>query len=128
MPHQPMGAGGLDVEIGTGLPRRIKTQEERQAEEALKKQQAQLEAANLLADLQDNPGLSLIYRELMNRMIELATADPQCQGFKRIIIGWRNKLDPIPAVANHMARHSLGPVLCSFLPEVLVAPEGIPTE
>lgn len=128
MPHQPMGAGGLDVEIGTGLPRQVKTQEERQAEENLKKQQARVEAINLLAELQESPGLSLVYRELMNRMTELAVADPQCQAFKRIIIGWRNKLDPIPAVANHMARHALGPVLSSLVPEVPVAPEGIPTE
>lgn len=125
MPHQPMGAGGLDVEIGTGLPRQIKTQEERQAEEILMKQQARVEAINLLADLKDSPGLVQVYRELMNRMTELAMADPQCQAFRRIIIGWRNKLDPIPAVANHMARHSLGPALCSLVP---VAPDGIPTE
>jgi len=110
MAHQPMGAGGIDVEIGTGKPRAVKTLEQRQNEAALKKQQATVETINFIADLRDNPGLALVVEALKTRLVELAAADPQCQAFKKIIVGWRNKIDPVPALAEQLVRHALGPL------------------
>jgi hypothetical protein len=120
-----MGAGGIDVEIGTGQPREVKTLEQRQNEAALKKQQATVEAINLIADLRDNPGLVLVVEALKTRLVELAAADPQCQAFKKIIIGWRNKIDPVPALADQLARHALGP-LANLIREPQAASEEIP--
>lgn len=123
MAHQPMGAGGVEVEIGTGQPRPVKTLEERQAESALKREQAVQEAMILVTELQDSPGLTLVYQSLRDRMIELAVSDPQCQAFRKIITSWRSKLDPIPILADRIARHTLGPKLDILRSESQAAPE-----
>jgi hypothetical protein len=110
-----MGGGGVEVEIASGKPRETKTPEQRQAEADLQKQQAEVERLNLLADLQDSPGLILVFQAFLDRLKELATADPQCQAFTKILVGWRSKLDPVSLGAQHMARHALGPQLRSVL-------------
>lgn len=117
MPRQPMG-GGLEVGISSGRPREIKTPEERQTEENLKKQQATIKATNLLAELQGSETLFLLVQGLADRLYELAAADPQCQAYKKIIVSLRSTIAPVTLVANHMARHSLGPQLHGILQEI----------
>lgn len=121
MAHQPMGGCGVEVDIGTGRPRSVKTLEERQTGQRIQQEQAKIGALNLLADLQDSPGLSLVFHALEERLMELAAVDPQCLTLRKIIVGWRSTLNPFPVAADRMARHALGPL--NILRKPQAAPE-----
>jgi len=127
MSGQPLGGSGIDLDILTGRPKVIRTQEEHRAVEELKEQKALQES---IAISQELPVvLPIVARQLENRLIELMKADPQCVSFLQIINAFKVKVDISRHVASKIRRQAMGIHLTSMTDETKVAPEeGIPTE
>ena len=122
-PEQPLGGGGVAVDIATGLPRQPKSFDDRKKEEQVKQEQAVVAATNLIAELQDNHALDEVVQLFQERLMELANTDPECKAFVKIIGRWRLKVEPVMAIANLMARNALGPGLRKILRVAQTAPK-----
>jgi hypothetical protein len=122
----PMGGSGIDLDIITGMPRKIRSHEEHLAQEELKEQKAVQEAVALSQELPTV--LPIVARALENRIIELVRGDTHCQSILQIINALKVKMDVARHVATKIRRQAMGIVLTSMTDETKVAPEGIPAE
>jgi hypothetical protein len=127
MAHQPMGGGGLEVDMTTGLPR-PRTREVKQAEVTNRYQEAVQEAVGLAAELQSSPALRVLFNQCRDRLIHLAVKDEVFMALSKTIGAFRHKLEVAPYLAEQEVLRIMGPQMASFIEEEQVAPEGIPTE
>lgn len=122
---QPMGSGGLDTDITTGLPREPKTLEDKRIELEAKEGRILTDALNLSHEL---PHVAKIMaRQLEAKLIQLARKDEFCQSIEAMASEMRAKIEILPKVAAKIRRQMFGPVLNAYV-EPEVAPQGIPTE
>ena len=126
--HQPMGGSGIDLEILSGRPRQVKTQEEHRAEEDLKDAKVLKEATQLSQELP--LVLTMMATQLESRALELMSKDPFCQSIMKMVATFNLKLNLSRHVATKIRRQSMGIALDHMIDETKVAPEepGIPAE
>jgi hypothetical protein len=127
MVHQPMGSGGLDVDMITGRPR-PRTPEAREAAVINRHQESVQEAIGLAAELQSSPILRVLFNQCRDRLIALASKDEVFMALSKAIGALQYKLDVAPLLAEQEVRRIMGPQMASFLREEQAAPEGIPAE
>jgi hypothetical protein len=123
---QPLGGSGIDLDILTGRPRVIRTQEEHKAAEELKEQKALQESIALSQELPIV--LPILARQIESRVLELMKADVPIQGLLQLVGALKVKVDISRHVASKIRRQAMGIHLTSMTDETKVAPEGIPTE
>jgi|WetSurMetagenome_2_1015567.scaffolds.fasta_scaffold114243_2 hypothetical protein len=126
MAHQPMGSGGLDVDMITGRPRPI-TPEARKNGAIARHQEAVQGAIGLAAELQSSPVLRVLFNQCRDRLIHLATKDEVFMAHAKTIGVLRHELEVAPLLAEQEVFRIMGPQMASFMREEEVAPEGIPT-
>jgi hypothetical protein len=126
MSGQPLGGSGIDLDIITGRPRTIRTQEEHEAVEELKEQRAVKESVALSQELPIV--LPILARQIEIRVLELMKADAPIQGLLQIVGALKVKADISRHVASKIRRQAMGIHLTSMTDETKVAPKGIPTE
>ena len=127
MSHQPMGGGGLDVDMVTGRPR-PRTPEARGNGAIARHQEAVQEAVGLAADLQSSPALRVLFNQCRDRLIHLATKDEVFMALSKVIGALQYKLEVAPHLAEQEVRRIMGPQMASFLSEEEAASEEIPAE
>jgi hypothetical protein len=119
MAHNILGAG-MDTEILTGRPLKIKTLEEHKAEENLKNQKALQEQLALTTELPHVlPGIAGL---LEKRLMELMKRDPESQAYLQTIGLFAAKMEAARAIVTKVRRQSMGISLCSLTDEARIAP------
>jgi len=123
MAHQPMGGGGIDVDMITGRPR-ISDPAAQLSKVASRYHDAIEEAGALAAELQTSPVLKILLDRYQNRLMCLADQDPECQALTSIISIMRHKLEVAPLEAEKLVRRVMGPQISSLIAqeEVQAAP------
>ena len=128
MAHQPMGSGGLDVDMTTGLPRRV-TPEAKQDQVKNRYQEAVQESIALAAELQFSPALRVLFNQCRDRLIALASKDEVFMALAKTVGALRHGIEVAPLLAEQEVRRIMGPQMASFIIEdEQAAPEGIPAE
>lgn len=127
MAHQPMGGGGLDVDMITGRPR-PRTQEAKQDQVRNRHQETVQEAVGLAAELQSSPALRVLFEQCRDRLKLLASRDEVFIALARTVGALQYKLEIAPLLAEQEVLRIMGPQMASFLREERAAPEGIPAQ
>jgi hypothetical protein len=127
MAYQPMGSGGMDVDMITGLPR-PRTIEAKKNGAIKRHQEAVQEAVGLAAELQSSLALRVLFEQCRDRLLALAAKDEVFMAQSRMIGALRHKLEIAPYLAEQEVFRIMGPQMESFLRESQAAPEGIPAE
>lgn len=91
----------------------------------IKKQEAIKKATQVIqeaSDLKDelhggSPIVQVLMERYRDRLITLASQDPECKSLEGIIGSIRYKIEVAPALAENHIRQVLGPELISFLKE-----------
>lgn len=108
MPHQPLGASTVGIMAGGRKPE----SDPKLLDKALHEQQIALhDAASLLADLMDSPGVLTVARELEGLINNFLKTNEQAALLVKIIASWRNILDVVPRMATEKVNKLLGPQL-----------------
>jgi hypothetical protein len=123
MSRKPLGVFGIDTDPVSGQPRAV-TQKEKQAELGQRETKAIQESVQMAQELP--LVLSIIARQLDNRIVELINSDPLCNHILQIVGVFRNKVEFAADAAVKRRRQAFGPVLNSMTDETKAAPEGIP--
>ena len=119
--------GGSDVDMVTGQP--LARTPSKQEIKAKKHFENTIQGAlGLAAELQGgNPVIRLLLQKYRDRLVFLASEDPECKALEGILLTLRHTLEVAPVLAEAHLRRVAGPQLSPFFEDTQVAPLGIPT-